>query len=58
MLSILGKCQVEPFRQRYCDISHEVNASRPTAAYGLRARQFTGEVGVCLATSGPGAIHL
>ena len=29
MLSILRKCQVEPFRQRYCDISHEVNALAP-----------------------------
>ena len=26
--------------------------------YGMRHAKFTGEVGVCLATSGPGAIHL
>src|SRR5438477_7162266 len=38
----------------YVQVRHEEMAAFMACAHG----KFTGEVGVCLATSGPGAIHL
>src|SRR3954449_10212851 len=39
---------------RFIQVRHEEMAAFMACAHG----KFTGEVGVCLATSGPGAIHL
>ena len=38
----------------FVQVRHEEMASLMASAHA----KFTGEVGVCLATSGPGAIHL
>src|SRR6478752_6510283 len=39
---------------RFIQVRHEESAAFMACAHA----KFTGEVGVCLATSGPGAIHL
>src|SRR4051812_33251287 len=41
-------------RMKFVQVRHEEMAAFMACAHG----KFTGEVGVCLATSGPGAIHL
>src|SRR5205809_7839218 len=41
-------------RMRFIQVRHEEMAAFMACAHS----KFTGEVGVCLATSGPGAIHL
>ncbi len=41
-------------RPRFVQVRHEESAAFMACAHA----KFTGEVGVCLATSGPGAIHL
>src|SRR5947208_5738588 len=41
-------------RIRFVQVRHEEIASFAACAHA----KFTGEVGVCLATSGPGAVHL
>src|SRR4051812_31516559 len=41
-------------RMRFIQVRHEEMAAFMACAHA----KFTGEVGVCLATSGPGAIHL
>jgi len=39
---------------RFIQVRHD----RVCRIHGLWLRQFTGKLGVCLATSGPGGIHL
>src|SRR5690349_20811220 len=41
-------------RVRFLQVRHEESASFMACAYA----KFTGRLGVCLATSGPGGIHL
>src|SRR3954468_9441740 len=51
---ILGGFHEAGDRIRFVQTRHEEIASFAACAHA----KFTGEVGVCLATSGPGAIHL
>jgi pyruvate dehydrogenase (quinone) len=51
---ILGALQRAADRTRFIQVRHEEMAAFMACAHA----KFTGEVGVCLATSGPGAIHL
>jgi pyruvate dehydrogenase (quinone) len=51
---ILGGFHEVGDRIRFVQVRHEEIASFAACAHA----KFTGEVGVCLATSGPGAIHL
>src|SRR3954468_23523052 len=50
---LLGAFHDEP-RLEFIQVRHEEIASFAACAHA----KFTGEVGVCMATSGPGAIHL
>ncbi|HWF57960.1 MAG TPA: thiamine pyrophosphate-requiring protein [Candidatus Dormibacteraeota bacterium] len=51
---ILGSLRKSGDRPRFIQTRHEEMAAFMACAHA----KFTGEVGVCLATSGPGAIHL
>ena len=51
---ILGALERAQDRMRFIQVRHEEMAAFMACAHA----KFTGEVGVCLATSGPGAIHL
>ena len=51
---LLGALQRREHPIRFVQVRHEEMAAFMAAAYA----KFTGEVGVCLATSGPGATHL
>ena len=51
---ILGALERAPDRIRFVQARHEEMAAFMACAHA----KFTSEVGVCLATSGPGAIHL
>ena len=51
---ILGAFEREGPRPEFIQVRHEEMAAFMACAHA----KFTGEVGVCLATSGPGAIHL
>ena len=51
---ILGALRRHGDRPRFIQTRHEEMAAFMACAHA----QFTGEVGVCMATSGPGAIHL
>jgi pyruvate dehydrogenase (quinone) len=51
IMGALGRAQD---RMRFIQVRHEEMAAFMACAHA----KFTGEVGVCLATSGPGAIHL
>jgi len=51
LLGALEQCHNDP---RFIQVRHEEMAAFMACAHA----KFTGEVGVCLATSGPGAIHL
>src|SRR5712675_2948224 len=51
LLSALGRMEDA---LDFVQVRHEEEAAFMACAHG----KFTGEVGVCLATSGPGAIHL
>ena len=51
---IMGALARAQERVRFIQVRHEEMAAFMAAAHA----KFTGEVGVCLATSGPGAIHL
>jgi pyruvate dehydrogenase (quinone) len=55
LLAALGR-QIEndPKRLEFVQVRHEEEAAFMASGHA----RFTGEVGVCLATSGPGAIHL
>src|SRR5690242_11757576 len=51
---ILGALDRAGDRMHFVQVRHEEMAAFMACAHA----KFTGEVGVCLATSGPGAIHL
>jgi pyruvate dehydrogenase (quinone) len=51
---IIGAIERAMDRMRFIQVRHEEMAAFMACAHA----KFTGEVGVCLATSGPGAIHL
>src|SRR5215216_4659040 len=51
---IMGALQRSADRVDFVQVRHEEMAAFMACAHA----KFTGEVGVCLATSGPGAIHL
>jgi pyruvate dehydrogenase (quinone) len=51
---IMGALRKAQDRMDYVQVRHEEMAAFMACAHA----KFTGEVGVCLATSGPGAIHL
>jgi pyruvate dehydrogenase (quinone) len=51
---ILGALDRAKDRMQFTQVRHEEMAAFMACAHA----KFTGEVGVCLATSGPGAIHL
>ena len=51
---IMGALERAADRMRFIQVRHEEMAAFMACAHA----KFTGEVGVCLATSGPGAIHL
>ena len=51
---ILGALERAQDQMRFVQVRHEEMAAFMACAHA----KFTGEVGVCLATSGPGAIHL
>lgn len=51
---IMGALERAGERMRFIQVRHEEMAAFMACAHA----KFTGEVGVCLATSGPGAIHL
>ncbi len=51
---ILGALDRAKDKMDFIQVRHEENAAFMACAHS----KFTGEVGVCLATSGPGAIHL
>src|SRR6266542_6145627 len=51
---IMGALQRAEERIKFIQVRHEEMAALMACAHA----KFTGEVGVCLATSGPGAIHL
>src|SRR5690349_19792998 len=51
---ILGALDRAKDRMHFVQVRHEEMAAFMACAHA----KFTGEVGVCLATSGPGAIHL
>ncbi|HLJ98871.1 MAG TPA: thiamine pyrophosphate-requiring protein [Streptosporangiaceae bacterium] len=51
---ILGALRRHPGRPRFVQVRHEEMAAFMACGHA----KFTGEAGVCLATSGPGAIHL
>src|SRR5476649_1132204 len=51
---ILGALERSGDGMRFIQVRHEEMAAFMACAHA----KFTGEVGVCLATSGPGAIHL
>jgi pyruvate dehydrogenase (quinone) len=51
---IIGALERAQDRMRFIQVRHEEMAAFMACAHA----KFTGEVGVCLATSGPGAIHL
>jgi pyruvate dehydrogenase (quinone) len=51
ILGALGRAQA---RMQFIQVRHEEMAAFMACAHA----KFTGEVGVCAATSGPGAIHL
>ncbi len=54
ILGILGALEHPPEGMSFVQTRHEELAAFMACAHA----KFTGEVGVCLATSGPGAIHL
>jgi pyruvate dehydrogenase (quinone) len=51
---ILGALNRAKDKMDFVQVRHEENAAFMACAHA----KFTGEVGVCVATSGPGAIHL
>jgi len=51
---IMGALERAQDRMRFIQVRHEEMAAFMACAHA----KFTGEVGVCMATSGPGAIHL
>lgn len=54
MLGALDRAETQAAGPRLIQVRHEESAAMMACAHA----KFTGEIGVCLATSGPGAIHL
>src|SRR5947207_11999676 len=54
ILGIMGALQRHPDLFHFVQVRHEEMAAFMASAHA----KYTGEVGVCMATSGPGAIHL
>ena len=54
LMGALGRSQDNNNHVDFIQVRHEENAAFMACAHA----KFTGEVGVCMATSGPGAIHL
>lgn len=54
IMGALGRAEKEPYAIEFIQTRHEEMAAFMACGHA----KFTGEVGVCLATSGPGAIHL
>jgi pyruvate dehydrogenase (quinone) len=54
ILGIMGALERHPHLFQFVQVRHEEMAAFMASAHA----KFTGELGVCMATSGPGAIHL
>jgi len=54
LMGALNRNQDEDNKIDFIQVRHEENAAFMACAHA----KFTGEVGICMATSGPGAIHL
>src|SRR5215469_17261539 len=54
IMGALGRAEKDSHPIEFIQVRHEEMAAFMACAHA----KFTGEVGVCLATSGPGAIHL
>src|SRR6185503_11298318 len=54
LMGALNRAQDEKYKIDFVQVRHEENAAFMACAHA----KFTGEVGICMATSGPGAIHL
>lgn len=54
IMGALGRAEKKPHKIEFIQTRHEEMAAFMACGHA----KFTGEVGVCLATSGPGAIHL
>jgi pyruvate dehydrogenase (quinone) len=54
IMGAFGRASEDSPRPRFVQVRHEEMAAFMACAHA----KFTGQVGVCLATSGPGAIHL
>jgi pyruvate dehydrogenase (quinone) len=53
ILGIMGALERHPHLFQFVQVRHEEMAAFMASAHA----KFTGELGVCMATSGPGAIH-
>lgn len=54
LMGALKRAEDEKYKIDFVQVRHEENAAFMACAHA----KFTGEVGICMATSGPGAIHL
>ncbi|MGN6618691.1 MAG: thiamine pyrophosphate-binding protein, partial [Ilyomonas sp.] len=54
LMGALKRAEDEKHKIDFVQVRHEENAAFMACAHA----KFTGEVGICMATSGPGAIHL
>jgi pyruvate dehydrogenase (quinone) len=54
IMGAMGRAEDSPHKIKFIQVRHEENAAFMACGFA----KFTGEVGVCMATSGPGAIHL
>ena len=54
LMDLMGASKSSNDKIDFVQVRHEENAAFMACAHA----KFTGEVGVCMATSGPGAIHL
>ena len=54
ILGIMGALERHPDLFQFVQVRHEEMAAFMASGHA----KFTGELGVCMATSGPGAIHL
>lgn len=54
LMGALNRAEDKKYKMDFIQVRHEENAAFMACAHA----KFTGEVGICMATSGPGAIHL
>jgi len=54
IMGAMDRADASPHKIKLIQVRHEENAAFMTCGFA----KFTGEVGACMATSGPGAIHL